>query len=148
MRIGLMLAVFCSASCALAADAPKSPAISLNQGGLQFAQQLIREGHVVADRKGAWAMHKASRATENEFIRAHGLDEYAKWHLAIDHRHSEQTKAHYKFPFGDLSNVHRCGLLAVKARAHEYGYAEIEAAATQLLALIESARPRGQKHVD
>jgi hypothetical protein len=148
MRIGLTLAVFCSASCALAADPPKSAAISLSEEGLQFARQLIREGRVVADHKGGWAMHKPSGAVENEFIRAHGFDEYAKWHLAIDAKHSEETKAHYKFPFGDFTNVHRCGLLAVKARAHEYGYADIEAAATQLLSLIESVRPRGQKRVD
>ena len=148
MRIGLTLAVFCSASCALAVDAPKFAAINLNAVGLQFARDLIKQGHFVDDRKGAWAAHKPSRAAENEFIRARGFDEYAKWHLAIDNRHGKKTKAYYKFPFGDLSNVHRCGLLAVKARAHEYGYAEIEAAATQLLALIESARPPSQKRVD
>ena len=122
--------------------------LEVNPAALQLAHDLITRGHFVDDRKGAWAAHKPSRAAENEFIRAHGFDEYAKWHLAIDHRHGEKTKAHYKFPFGDFSNMHRCGLLAVKARAREYGYAEIEAAATQLLALIELSRPRGQKRVD
>ena len=122
--------------------------LQVNPAALQFAHNLIKQGRFVNDRKGAWAADKPSRATENEFIRAYGFDEYAKWDLAIDDRHGSETKAHYKFPFGDFSNVHRCGLLAVKARAHEYGYAEIEAAATQLLALIESARPRNQKRVD
>src|SRR5205807_9750523 len=116
--------------------------LEVNPAALQFARDLITQGHFVEDHKGAWAAHKPSRATENEFICVHGFDEYSKWHLAIDNRHSEETKAHCKFPFGDFTNVHRCGLLAVKARAHEYGYAEIEAVATQLLALIESARPR------
>jgi hypothetical protein len=50
--------------------------------------------------------------------------------------------------FGDFSALHRCGLLAVKARAHEYGYAESESAASELVVLIESGRPRGQKRVD
>jgi hypothetical protein len=42
------------------------------------------------------------------------------------------TKRRYKFPYGDLKNVHRCGLLAVRARARQYGYTEIESAAAEL----------------
>jgi hypothetical protein len=130
------------------AQGEQERSLQVNLAALQFAQELIKQCHFVDDRKGAWAAHKPSRATENECIRAYGFAEYAKWHLAIDNRHREKTKAHYKFPFGDFRNVHRCGLLAVKARAHEYGYAEIERAATELLAMIESARPARQKDVD
>ena len=148
MRIGLTLAVFCSVSCALAADVAKSATIGLNEVGLQFAQQLIREARIVLDQKGAWTRDQPSPAQKNEFLRLHGFGEYSKWHLGIDARHGVRTKAHYKFPFGDFNALHRCGLLAVKARAHEYGYAEIESAAAELLAMIESARPRGQKRVD
>src|SRR5260370_27392423 len=115
--------------------------LEVNPAALQVAHDLIKRGHFVDDRKGAWAAHKPSRAAENEFIRAHGFDEYAKWHLAIDNRHGKKTKAHYKFPFGDFLALHRCGLLAVKARAHEYRYAEIEAAADQLLAQTEIKQP-------
>lgn len=79
---------------------------------------------------------------KNDFIRAHGFQEYSKWHLGIDKRHKPGSKARYKFPFGDFTNVHRCGLLAVKARARQYGYADIEAAAEQLLAELEITRPR------
>src|SRR5437588_7595669 len=147
MRIGLTLAVLCSASCALDADMPKS-VVGLNAVGLQFAQQLIREGRIVFDQKGAWTRDQPSIAQKNEFLRLHGFGEYSKWHLGIDLRHSVRAKSHYKFPFGDFSALHRCGLLAVKARAHEYGYAEIEYAAAELLAMIESASPRGQKCVD
>src|SRR5207244_10481637 len=112
LRIRLTLAVFCSVSRAVAADAPKAAAISINEEGLQIAQQLVKEGRVVLDHKGAWAADKPSRATENEFIRTHRFGEYEKWHLGIDKGHSEESKAHYKFPFGDFTNVHRCGLLA------------------------------------
>jgi len=143
MRIGLTLAVFCSASYALAADAPKSAAISLNPAALQFARQLIREGRMISDLKGAWQTDKPSTARENDFIRGHGFEEYAKWYLGIDNRRSRRAKAHYKFPFGDFDVLHRCGLLAVKARAHEYGYADIEAAADQLLAELEINRSGG-----
>ena len=85
---------------------------------------------------------------ENEFIRAHGFAEYSKWHLGIDETHAEATKARYKFPFGDFKNVHRCGLLAVKSRAHQFGYADIEKAATQLIEIINSKKENrlGAKH--
>ena len=57
---------------------------------------------------------------ENEFIRVHGFAEYAKWHLGLDDRFPENAKRRYKFPYGDFKDVHRCGLLAVKARARQY----------------------------
>ena len=147
MRLHLPLVFLCTASCVLGAETQRSSAISLNAAGLRFAQQLTKEGHVVLDRKGAWTRPTVG-CTENEFIRVHGFEEYGKWHLGIDNRHLPRSKAHYKFPFGDFSALHRCGLLAVKARAHEYGYAEIESAASELVVLIESGRPRGQKRVD
>src|SRR5438094_9017222 len=77
---------------------------------------------------------------ENEFIRAHGFAQYSKWHLGIDETHAEGTKARYKFPFGDFKNIHRCALLAVRSRAHQYGYSGIEDAAIQLLEMIDLKR--------
>ena len=106
--------------------------ISLNENALAFAEQLIREGHIIVDGKGAWSTHRSSANDENEFIRLHGFGEYAKWHLGIDDRYPENTKQRYKFPYGDFKNVHRCGLLAAKARARQYGYTEIENAAAKL----------------
>ncbi len=141
MKFRLPLVFLCIVSCAFSAERPNVPAIRLNPAALEFAQQLIRESRVVPDGKGAWAGHRPSRGQENEFIRMHGLSEYAKWHLGIDCRHGEETKEHYKFPFGDFAALHRCGLLAVKARAHQYGYAEIEAAADELLSRIELRQP-------
>src|SRR5207248_5443133 len=85
-----------------------------NVNASAFAAQLIKEGHVIADGKGAWSKHRSSADEENEFIRVHGFGEYAKWHLGIDGRYPENTKSRYKFPYGDFKNVHRCGLLAQK----------------------------------
>src|SRR6266404_8689801 len=107
-------------------------AIKLNDNAVAFATQLINEGHFTADGKGAWREHRPSADQENEFIRLHGFGEYAKWHLGIDERYPENTKRRYKFPYGDFKSVHRCGLLAVKARAHQYGYIEIENEAADL----------------
>jgi len=111
--------------------------IELNQIAFTFATELIKEGQVVADGKGGWTKHHPSADEENEFIRLHGFAEYAKWHLGIDRRFPGNTKRRYKFPCGDFKNVHRCGLLAVKARARQYGYAEIENAAAELQRAIK-----------
>lgn len=111
--------------------------VRLNDDAVRFAGDLIAEGRIVADRHKDWRSHQPSASQKNGFILAHGFAEYAKWHLAIDESHPAETKAHYKFPFGDFARVHRCGLLALKARARQYGYSDIEAAAEQLLTAIE-----------
>src|SRR5262249_1816948 len=114
--------------------------IELNAIAFTFAAELIKEGRVVTDGKGAWTGHRPSTDEEKEFIRLHGFAGYRKWHLGIDRRFPENSKRRYKFPFGDFRNVHRCGLLAVKARAQQYRYAEIENAA---LALERAMKNRG-----
>ena len=106
--------------------------LALNENAFAFATQLIKEGRSVPDGKGAWSEHKPSAQEENEFIRLRGFGEYAKWHLCIDDSFAGNTKRRYKFPFGDFKNLHRCGLLAVKSRARQYGYTAIENAAAQL----------------
>lgn len=128
--------------------AEPSVAVKLNAQAFEFARELINQGRFVADKKGAWHGDHAIRSQENEFIREHGFAEYGKWFLGVDDRNGTGTKARYKFPFGDFQQVHRCGLLAVKARAHEHGYRDIEAAAAQLLRMIESAGPGGEKRID
>ena len=120
---------------------PNAP-ITLNLTAYNFARELIIQGRFVADKKGAWSTDHPTRSQETAFIRAKSFSEYARWYLASDERHSANSKARYKFPFGDFERVHRCGLLAVKARAREFGYRDIEAAADQLLAEIEINRPR------
>ena len=112
--------------------AQSSGSIKLNKDATEFAAQLIKEGHVIADGKGAWSAHRPPANEEDEFIRLHGFGEYAKWHLGVDERYSANTKRRYKFPYGDFKNVHRCGLLAARSRARQYGYTEIENAAATL----------------
>ncbi len=118
----------------------RNNAVRLNVTAFEHARQLIGQGRFVSDHKGLWKTDQPSADKENEFIRVHGSYEYAKWHLAVDERHAEKTKARYKFPYGDFENLHRCGLLAVKSRARQRGYPEIEEAAIQLLRLIEKEK--------
>jgi hypothetical protein len=114
--------------------------IKLNEDAFALAARLIQEGHVTVDGKGAWSNHRPSVKEENEFIRLHGLGKYTKWHLGIDERFPPNTKRRYKFPCGDFINVHRCGLLAAKARAGQYGYSDIESAAARLVERIRQAK--------
>jgi hypothetical protein len=122
------------------ARAQSGGSMKVNESAVEFASHLIQEGHLIADRKGAWREHKPSPDVENEFIRAHGFAEYAKWHLGVDERYAVNTKRRYKFPYGDFTNVHRCGLLAVKARAAEHKYHDIEDAAARLLGMTLRGR--------
>ena len=136
------------ATLTFAVSALPNTAVRLNGEAFDRAAALITQDHFVADKKGAWRSHRPTRFQENEFIRNHGFAEYGKWYLALDEWHAEDSKARYKFPFGDFEKLHRCGLLAVKARAHEYGYRKIEAAAVTLLKMIDSAGPTHQKRID
>jgi len=122
--------ILVAGACAVLAQPRNS--VELNENAFTFAMELIKEGQVVADGKGAWAKHRPSADEENEFIRLYGFTQYGKWHLGIDRRFPENTKRRYKFPYGDFKNVHRCGLLAVEARARQYGYGEIENTASEL----------------
>src|SRR5581483_12146666 len=145
MDTRLLLSLLCTLSSAFPSAAADPSAIAVNPAAEEFARQLVQGGHVIWDKKGAWTHDQPSVRRKTEFLRLRGPEHYGKWHLAIDRRHRIDTKAHYKFPVGDFENLHRCGLLAAKARAHEYGYADIEAAASELLRVLDSIRPSGQK---
>jgi hypothetical protein len=127
--------------CAIGVLGQTRGSVHLNEDAFAFAARLIKQGHVIADGKGAWSGHQPSADEENEFIRLHGFAEYAKWHLGVDTRFTENTKRRYKFPYGDFRNIHRCALLAAKARARQYGYIEIEKAAAELERAIKDKPP-------
>jgi hypothetical protein len=118
----------------------ESTTTRLNENAFAYAQDLITQGHVVLDKKNEWGEHHPTAQQDNDFIRDHGFAEYSKWHLGIDPTHNQSSKARSKFPFGDFKNIHRCALLAVKSRAHQYGYFDIENAAERLLEMMERTR--------
>ncbi len=118
-------------------------AVEINQRGFEHAKQLISEGRAVADERDDWSEHQPSAEDENRFIERHGMAEYGKWHLGIDDEKSARTKAHYKFPYGDFSKVHRCALLAAESRAGQYKYRDIELAAAHLHGAIDALTRAG-----
>jgi hypothetical protein len=116
-------------------------AVKLNRKGFAFGKELVREGRLVGDERDAWSEDQPSAEEENEFIRAHGIKAYAKWHLGIDTEHPEDTKGRYKFPFGDFKRVHRCAVLSAESRAGQYKHIDVERAAAHLHEMID-----GKKH--
>jgi hypothetical protein len=117
-------------------------AVKLSRTAFEHAERLIKEGRVVYDERDDWSEHQPSTEDENRFITEHGFAEYAKWHLGIDDEEEEETKARYKFPYGDFKRVHRCALLAAESRAGQYKYSDIELAIAHLHGMIEASGAR------
>jgi hypothetical protein len=110
----------------------------LHDAAFDQAKRLIKDGERVLDDRDAWSEHQPSADQENRFIEAHGYREYARWHLGVDDQYDEQTKARYKFPYGDLARVHRCGVLAAESRAGQRKYSDIEGAAAHLHGMLDA----------
>ena len=113
-------------------------AVRLNQTASDQAKRLIREGKFVADERDAWSEHQPSAEKENRYIEEHGFPAYARWYLGVDDKEGEDTKAHYKFPYGDLHEVHRCGVLAAESRAGQRKYYDIELATAHLHGMLDA----------
>ena len=113
-------------------------ATKLNRNALAFAEQLIQDGKFVYDKRDDWSKHQPSTQKENEFIHQHGFAEYEKWHLGIDDAEPTDTKARYKFPYGDFKDLHRCGILSAESRAGQYKHYDIESAAAHLHGILEA----------
>jgi len=112
-------------------------AVKLHNSAFDHAKKLINAGHVVVDDRDAWSEHQPSAQQENEFIHRHGWKEYGKWYLGIDDAEPEQTKGHYKFPYGDFERVHRGGLIAAEVRAARLKYLDLEDAAIRLREMMD-----------
>jgi hypothetical protein len=115
-------------------------AVKLNRSAYAHARALVGKRQVVKDDRDAWSGHQPSAKDENAFIEAHGMAEYGKWHLGVDEGKPADTKAHYKFPYGDFKTVHRCAVLSAESRAGQYKHLDIEEAAAKLHGLIDGKR--------
>jgi hypothetical protein len=115
-------------------------AVKLHQPGYDHAKTLIGEGHLVLDDRDAWSEHQPSTREENEFIAEHGWDAYGRWHLGVDDERPKDTKEHWKFPYGDFKDVHRCAVLSAESRAAQRKYDDIKTAVAHLHGMLEALR--------
>ncbi|WP_091321923.1 hypothetical protein [Geodermatophilus ruber] len=112
-------------------------AVTLNQRAYDHARSLIQDRQVVLDERDAWSEHRPSAREENRFLEEHDIRAYGRWYLGVDDEHGEDTKSHYKFPYGDFEKVHRCGVLSAEARAGQQKYLDIEKAAAHLHGMLD-----------
>jgi hypothetical protein len=115
-------------------------AVRLSKRSYEYAKQLIHEGKVALDERDDWSEHQPSASAENEFIEAHGYDEYGRWHLGVDDEAKPDTKGHYKYPYGDFEVVHRCGVLSAESRAGQRNHTDIEMAVAHLHGMLDALR--------
>jgi hypothetical protein len=120
-------------------------AVKLKQASFDHAKALVDQGRFVIDERDAWSEHQPSTADENRFIEEHGWAEFGLWHLAVDDEARSETKAHYKFPYGDFADVHRCAVLSAESRAGQRKYADVEAAAAHLHGMLDGARHKAHR---
>ena len=111
--------------------------VKLNQPALRHAKRLIDDGKVVRDERDDWSEHAPTTDEENAFLENHKWSDYSHWHLGIDDEHPDDTKGHYKFPIGDFSKVHRCGVISAESRAGQNDYDDIRDALKKLLERID-----------
>jgi hypothetical protein len=112
--------------------------VKLNRTSFDYAKSLIKKGQRVLDERDAWSEHQPSAKQENDYLAEHGFGEYAHWYLGIDDETPEDNKAHYKFPYGDFENVHRCGVLTAESRAGQRKYYDIELATAHLHGMLDA----------
>jgi hypothetical protein len=118
-------------------------AVTLNKRAYDHARSLVEQRRVVLDDRGEWSEHRPSAREENRFIEEHGIRAYGRWYLGVDDEHGEDTKGHYKFPYGDFATVHRCGVLSAESRAGQRKYLDIERAAAHLHGMLEALTSAG-----
>ncbi len=111
--------------------------MKLNRKAVDKAKSMIDSGNVVED--SDWSEAQSSSDEENQFLDDNGWDKYGQWFLALDTEENEETKGHFNFPYGDFENVHRSAVIAIKQRAGQYDYDDIEKAADTLLNKIDGA---------
>jgi hypothetical protein len=111
---------------------------------VKHARSLIKSGKVVRDERDAWSEHQKAAKDETAWVKSHGWDEFAGWHLGVDRKVSDETKGRYSFPFGDYSKVHRCAVISLESRAAQHDHKDIAKAAKRLLTMIDKTGKRSK----
>ena len=110
----------------------------VNRRGVAKARELIDAGQYRV--RSRWADVQPRAAEQNAFLKAHGWDEYASWHLALTDGATMRPRRRYAFVFGDFRRLHRMGLIACYYRAAEWEHTEVMVAAHKLLLHLDKSR--------
>ena len=99
--------------------------IKLNQKAFDHAKDLVRKGRTTKDERDDWSEHAPSADEENAYLDKHGWQEFGQWYLGVDTDLGEETKGHYKFPYG------------AESRAAQYNHDDIKKALEDLHKLLD-----------
>jgi hypothetical protein len=114
------------------------PTYRVNPEAVARARELIGARRYRV--RSRWADVQPGTAERNAFLRTHGWEDYARWHLALTEGPGDETKARYAFVFGDFTRLHRSGLIACYYRAAEWEHTEVMVAAHELLLHLDERR--------
>ena len=110
--------------------------LRFHRNALEYAKELIKQGKVNCE-VHTWTIDHPTPADEDAYLADHDFLEYGHWFLATKEGTPDDTKEHYEFPIGNFKEVFRGGVIAAKARAAQFKHHEVEAAADELLKLID-----------
>jgi hypothetical protein len=110
---------------------------SVNEQAVTHIRKLIKNKKYVLDSE--WGEVQPKADAQNDYLEKHSWDEYAQWHLGLTDGANDETKARYAFVVGDLTKVHRSGLIASVYRASEWRHKAVEIAAHDLLQELDKA---------
>jgi hypothetical protein len=108
---------------------------TVNKRAVAKAKALIEAKQYVLN--SDWGERQPTAAQQNAYLKAHGWDAYAEWHLGLTEGRADGRKARYAFVFGDFRRIHRSAIIAAHFRAAEWRHKAIELAAHELLQVID-----------
>lgn len=111
------------------------PDYTVNRRAVRRAKELIDAGRYVV--RSDWGEVQPTAADTTRYLKTHSWADYSAWHLGLTEGAQNDTKARYAFVFGDLTRVHRTGLIACLYRAAEWRHKKVERAAYQLLQYLD-----------
>ena len=109
--------------------------IILNQQALASARRLLDEGLYMINT--VWGTSAPSPEEETHFADQYGWDAYSGWYLGIDTDEPVDSKARYKFPYGNFRKLHRNGVITAKQRAAQNHCDDMVEGADELLDLLD-----------
>lgn len=109
--------------------------IKLNRKALEHAHRLLDEDRYMINT--VWGTNAPTPEQETQYSEKYGWDAYSDWYLGIDMDEPTDSKAHYKFPYGNFQKLHRSGVIAAQQRAAQSHHDDIVEGADELLDLLD-----------
>jgi hypothetical protein len=110
--------------------------VRFNPRAVARARELIDGRQYVLD--SDWGDVQPPADAQNGYLKSHGWDECAQWHLGMTDRTAEETKARCAFVYGDFRRIHRARLIACGYRAAAWRRKDVELAAHDLLQHLDA----------